>query len=151
LCRSVGRHHRAKGRQLGRRLLLVEHVERPVAGCACLRVRVVRSRAVIGADDDRADPGGVLLGPRQSPDRLDATAAALYACCGHLAGAEQQVGVDLLQCLPGARIEQVAQTAIVAAASCRALPASALTGNHWSGSRLLSAHRACLMTRAQEA
>jgi hypothetical protein len=39
--------------------------------------------------------------------------------------------------------------AIATAASWRALPASALTGNHWSGSSLPVAHLACLMTRAQ--
>ena len=50
-------------------------------------------------------PGGLLLGPRQSQDRLEASAAA-YACCGYLAGAEQQVCVDLVEWLPGVRIEQ---------------------------------------------
>ena len=54
----------------------------------------------------RADPGSLLLGPRQSPDRLDATAAAAYAGGSHLAGAEQQDCVDLLQWLPGLRIKQ---------------------------------------------
>ena len=42
----------------------------------------------------------------ESPDRVEAVAAALYACGGHLAGAEQQVRVDLLEWLPGVRIEQ---------------------------------------------
>jgi uncharacterized delta-60 repeat protein len=49
------------------------------------------------------------------------------------------------------RTKQVTQTVIAAAASWRALPASALAGNHWSGSRLLSAQRAFLMTRAHKA
>ena len=43
---------------------------------------------------------------RQSPDRLEASAAAVYAWCGHLAGAGQQVGADLVEWLPGVRIEQ---------------------------------------------
>ncbi len=69
-------------------------------------MRVMSSDAVIGADDDRFDRGGLLLGPRESPDRVEAVAAASYACGGHLAGAEQQVCVDLLECAPGVRIEQ---------------------------------------------
>ena len=40
------------------------------------RVRVVSPGAVVGAEHDRVDPGSFLLGPRQSPDRLHATAAA---------------------------------------------------------------------------
>ena len=40
---------------------------------------------------------------------------------------------------------------IAAAASRRALPISTLTGNHWSGSRLLPAQRACLITRIHNA
>ncbi|HEV2256160.1 MAG TPA: hypothetical protein VGS06_23675 [Streptosporangiaceae bacterium] len=43
------------------------------------------------------------------------------------------------------------QTEIAAAAWRRASSASALTGNHWSGSRLLSAQRAFLMTLAHKA
>jgi hypothetical protein len=69
-------------------------------------VRVVSCGAVVGTDDDRVDPGGLLLGPRQGPDRLDAAAAAPYAGRGHLAGAAQQVCVDLGEDLPGVRIEQ---------------------------------------------
>src|SRR5690242_6386529 len=69
-------------------------------------MRVVGSGAVVGADDDRVDPGGPLLGPRQSPCRLDAAAAGPRAGRGHLAGAEQQVCVDLVEDLPGVRIEQ---------------------------------------------
>src|SRR6266566_57798 len=103
---EVGRRDRTQGRQLGRRLPLIEHVERPVADGTSLKMRVVRSGAVIGADDDRADPGGPLLGPRQSPYRLDVTTASSYACRGHLAGAEQQVCVYLLEWLPCVRIEQ---------------------------------------------
>ena len=49
------------------------------------------------------------------------------------------------------RTKQVTQTVIAAAASWRALSASALTGNHWSGSRVLSAQRAYLVTRAHKA
>jgi hypothetical protein len=48
------------------------------------------------------------------------------------------------------RTKQVTQTVIAAAASWRALSAWALAGNHWSGSRLLSAQRAFLMTRAHK-
>src|SRR5689334_18334783 len=103
---EVGRRHRTQGGQLCRCLLLVEHIERPVTGGASLQMRVVSSGAVGGADDDRVDPGSLLLGPRQRPDRLDAATAAPYACCGHLAGAEQQVCVDLLERLPGVRVEQ---------------------------------------------
>src|SRR5712692_2600863 len=103
---EVGRRHRTQGRQLCRRLLPIEHVERPVTGGACLQVRVVSPGAVVGADHYRVDPGGLLLGPRQSPDRVDAVAAAPYACCGHLAGAEQQVCVDLLERLASVRVEQ---------------------------------------------
>jgi hypothetical protein len=62
--------------------------------------------AVVGADDYRVDPGGLLLGPRQSPDRVDAVAAAAYACCGHLAGTEEQACVDLVEWLPSVGIEQ---------------------------------------------
>src|ERR1700731_3802569 len=69
-------------------------------------MRVMGSDGVIGADDDRLDRGGQLLGPRESPDRIEAVAAASYAGGGHLAGAEQQVCVDLLEWLPGVRIEQ---------------------------------------------
>src|SRR5436190_18592100 len=68
---KVGRRHRTQGRQLCRRLLLVEHIERPIADGACLQMRVVSSSAVIGADDYRVDSGGLLLGPRKSPNRLD--------------------------------------------------------------------------------
>src|SRR5258705_3175604 len=50
-----------------------------------------------------------------------------------------------------ARTGQLVQTAIAAAASWRALAGSLLTGYHWSGSRPLSAHRACLATRAHKA
>jgi signal transduction histidine kinase len=49
------------------------------------------------------------------------------------------------------RTKQPAQTAIAAAASRRALPGSILTGNHSSGSRPLSTHRAYLATRAANA
>ena len=49
------------------------------------------------------------------------------------------------------RTKHVTQTVIAAAASRRALSASALAGNHWSGSRLLSAQRAFLMTRTHKA
>jgi hypothetical protein len=50
-----------------------------------------------------------------------------------------------------ARTRQVVHTVIAAAASWRALPISTLTGNHWSGSRLLSVQRACLITRTHNA
>jgi hypothetical protein len=45
-----------------------------------------------------------------------------------------------------ARTGQLVQTAIAAAASWRAWAGSILTGYHWSGSKPLSAHRACLAT-----
>jgi hypothetical protein len=48
------------------------------------------------------------------------------------------------------RTRQVVQTVIAAAASWRALSASALTGNHWSGSRVLSAQRSYLTTRGPQ-
>src|SRR5258706_14078074 len=103
---EVRRGHRPQCRQLCDRLLLVEHIERPVAGGASLQVRVVGGDAVVGADNDRVDPGGSLLRPRQSPDRLDATLATAHACSGHLAGAEQQVHVDLVEWPPCVRVEQ---------------------------------------------
>jgi hypothetical protein len=49
------------------------------------------------------------------------------------------------------RTGQVVQIAIAAAASWLAWRGSALTGNHWSGSRSLSEHWACLITRAHNA
>jgi hypothetical protein len=45
------------------------------------------------------------------------------------------------------RTRQLLQTAMAAAASRRALSGVTLTGNHSSGSRLLSVHRAYLATR----
>ena len=40
------------------------HIQEPGrVGGACLQVRVVSPGAVVGADDDRVDPGGLLLGP----------------------------------------------------------------------------------------
>jgi len=49
------------------------------------------------------------------------------------------------------RTRQLVQTAIAAAASSRALAGSTLTGNHWSGSRPLSAHLAYPITWAHKA
>src|SRR2546429_2846142 len=88
---EVGRRRRTQGRQLGRRLLLIEYIERPVACGACLQMRVMSSDAVIGADDDRFDRGGLLLRPRESPDRVEAVAAASDAGRGPLARAQQEV------------------------------------------------------------
>jgi len=52
-------------------------------------------------------PAALLLGPRQCPNSLGAAAAAAHACCGRLAGAEQQACVYLVEWLPGVRIEQL--------------------------------------------
>jgi hypothetical protein len=49
------------------------------------------------------------------------------------------------------RTRQPVQTAIAAAASWRAVAGSTLTGNHWSGSRPLSAHLAYPVTRVHKA
>ena len=71
---QVGRGHRAQGRQLRRRLLLVEYVERPVPDGASSQMGVMGSGAVVGTDDDRVEPSGLLLGPGQRPDRAGAAA-----------------------------------------------------------------------------
>jgi hypothetical protein len=73
---EVGRRDRPQDRQLGGRLVLVEYVQRPVASGARLQVRVMSSRAVISADDDRVNPGGPLLWPGQCPDCVDPVTAS---------------------------------------------------------------------------
>jgi hypothetical protein len=61
-------------------------------------MRVMETGAIEGADDDRVDARGPLLWPGQGPDGLDAAVGrALRAGAGHLAGAEQQMGVDLVE------------------------------------------------------
>jgi GNAT superfamily N-acetyltransferase len=60
---DVGRRYGTHGGQLCCRLLLVEHVERPIADCATLQMRVVSCGAVEGTDDDRVDTGSMLLWP----------------------------------------------------------------------------------------
>src|SRR5271170_2333288 len=67
---------------------------------------VVSCGAVVGADDHRVDPGGLLLRPGQSPDRAGAAAVAPQAGGGHGASSEQQVDVDLLEQLTGMWVEQ---------------------------------------------
>src|ERR1700674_3778919 len=70
-------------------------------------MRVVELRAEIGANDYRLDTGNTLLWPRESPNGIDASVrGATNSRGGHLAGAEQQIGVDLLERLPRIRIEE---------------------------------------------
>jgi len=70
-------------------------------------MRVGESRAEVGANDYRFDTGGLLLWPGQCPNGIDAAVrGAANSRGGHLAGAEQQICVDLLERLPGRRIEQ---------------------------------------------
>src|SRR5215211_1129906 len=59
LGRSDGTHRR----QLCGGLLVVEHVERPIADAAALQMGVEKSEAVVGADDERLDAGGLLVWP----------------------------------------------------------------------------------------
>jgi hypothetical protein len=104
---DVGRRDGTHGGQLRRRLLIVEHIEGPIADGATLQMRMVRSRAEEGADHDGVDTGGLLLGPGQCPYGIKAAAPALHSAGDQLAGAEQQMGVDLVECLPGVRIKQL--------------------------------------------
>src|SRR3954454_6386649 len=70
-------------------------------------MRVAESRPEICADKYRLDAGGTLLWPCQFPDRLDAAVrGGANPRRGHLARPEQQIRVDLLERLPGIRIEQ---------------------------------------------
>src|SRR4051812_21892770 len=62
---DVGRRHRAQGRQLGRRLVRIEDVERPVTDGAALQVRVKELATEVGADEYRLDTGRNLLRPRK--------------------------------------------------------------------------------------
>jgi hypothetical protein len=62
--------HRTQSGQLVRRLLGVEDVQWPVAYGFTLQVWVGESCAEVGADDRRFEAGGLLLRPRQRPDRI---------------------------------------------------------------------------------
>src|SRR4051794_36394218 len=55
---NVCRRQGTQGRQLCRRLLLVEDVEGPIADGATLQMRVGESGAEVGANDDRLDTRG---------------------------------------------------------------------------------------------
>src|SRR5258707_1153061 len=68
---------------------------------------MVESRAVKGVNDDRVDAGRALLRPRECPDGVDPTTGQTSESGGrYLAGAEEEVRIDLVQGLAGVRIEK---------------------------------------------
>src|SRR4051794_40483855 len=64
-------------------------------------------RAEVGTNDHRRETGSLLLRPGQLPNSIDAAVRrTANPRAGHLAGAEQQIGIDLLERLSGIPIEQ---------------------------------------------
>jgi hypothetical protein len=66
---------RTEGGQLGGSLVLVEHVEWPVADGPAPQVRVGGSDAEVGTNHDRLETGSLLLWPGECPDRAEACRA----------------------------------------------------------------------------
>jgi hypothetical protein len=60
---NVRRRNRTQRGQFCRRLLLIEHVERPVTNGSAPQMRMEEPAAEVRANDDRVDAGSLLLWP----------------------------------------------------------------------------------------
>jgi hypothetical protein len=104
---QVGCCHGPQCRELGGRLGVVEHVERPVARGAAAQVRVVERGAVVGAQGYRRDARGLLERPGQGPLGLGAPGGLRpHAGAGDLSGAQQQALVELIERTARVRVDE---------------------------------------------
>jgi hypothetical protein len=69
---QVGRDDRAQRRHLGAGLVLVEHVQGPLANGGSAQVRMVEATAVVRVQGDRLDAGSSLFRPGQQPAGAEA-------------------------------------------------------------------------------